>query len=1149
MLRRTGRGQSKQATRSVLRTRLLLQFAENPMANAATTTRPAAAHLLLLGEPRLLMADTSAHPLERKDAALLALLAVDGATPRSKAASLLWPDVDDDAARNNLRQRLHRLRKRAARDVAVSVNDVLRLADDVIHDLTGLQGRLADDAAAGTGELLGSFDYEDCVDLNEWVAIAREQWRAARRNALAEIASRLETEGHIALALQYAERLVVDDPLLEHAHRRLMRLHYLRGDRAAALAAFARCREVLARHLKAQPARETLELGRLVEASGALPVPAAPPRPVAVLRPPRLVGRDTEWQLLQQAWHQERIALVAGEPGIGKTRLLTDFAGAQKNVLVTGARPGDARVPYALLARLLRAALQCHPIALDTWVRDELARLVPELGALPPERLEPVRLQRAAAHAISQCRDAGLEAIVVDDLHFADEASLEALLALVGAERDTTWRWLFGVRANEEPTQVAGWRRVADPAVLVEVLLGPLDAIAIEALLESLALPDFEPRVWAEPLARHTGGNPLFILETLNALLAQEATRLTGNVANLPAPGSVGQLIERRLTQLSAPALRLARVAALAGQDFSVELAAQVLGAHPLDLTEAWRELETAQVIRDNAFAHDLIFEATLRSIPAPIARLLHREIALYLDQQGVAPARIGQHWSEAHEWARAGAAYVTAAKAALQASRRVEEVGYWDAAYNCFQRAAMHAEAFQARSESVESLLVVGSAERAFVVTQELLALARSDAERLDAMVAHATVQLMAMEHDKAIATARESILLARELAARWREYDASLLLAIGLAQAQRAAEGVEILEPFRLLVESEGDRAQRYKFWSNLAYVLQVANLRQQCVEALARAIALAEALGNLAEVQTCTVNLAGALSNLGRVEEALRLAERADRLRERLGDLNSVPSAALDSQFGQLLMAAGRFGPALARLEAAATCFREAGHAPWLAIVQNYLADTLFRLGQPGRAQQALGPLGDGVLPGTRARRLMLEARLARSAGRSPLAKLQQAVDLLGESDPYMRVLAQLEMSGELPAQEAADLCVELQACAEEIEHAGVALKVRVLRAEHLLRANDVPAAVEAIRSVGPVDGAVSPWDMYLPEAWWIAFRVFEAAGDEQAALDALRTAVDWINERALPQVPDEFKDSFLNRNPVNRAILTTATRRLR
>ena len=1148
MLRRTKRRTSRESARTVLRTRLLLQFAELPMGNAATSTRPAAANLLLVGEPRLLLADGSAHPLERKDAALLAILAVDGATPRGKAASLLWPDVGEDAARNNLRQRLHRLRKRAGRDLALSVNDVLRLAGDVGHDLTGLQSRLGDDAAASTGELLGTFEYEDCIDLNDWVAIAREQWRAARRNALAEIASRLETEGHVALALQYAERLVTDDPLLEHAHRRLMRLHYLRGDRAAALAAFARCRQVLAHHLKAQPARETLELSRLVEASGVLPVPVAAPRPVAVLRPPRLVGRDTEWQLLQQAWQQERIALVIGEPGIGKTRLLTDFAGAQPNVLLTGARPGDARVPYALLARLLRTASQRHALAFEPWVRDELARLLPELGAPPPDRLEAVRLQRAATQALQAWREAGLQAVVVDDLHFADEASLEAVLALIDAERHAGLRWLLGVRANERPAQLAEWRRLADPGLLVEVQLAPLDAAAIEALLASLALPDLDPRAWAEPLARHTGGNPLFILETLNALLAQDGTRLTGTVANLPAPGSVGQLIERRLGQLSAPALRLARVAALAGQDFSAELAAQVIGTHALDLTEAWRELESAQVIRENAFAHDLIFEATLRSIPVPIARLLHREIARYLGQRAAPPVRIGHHRSQAHEWALAGAAYVAAAQLALQGSRRVEEVAHWDAAYDCFQRAGMRAEAFRARSESVESLLVVASVERARAVSEDLLALAEGDAEQLEARLAHANVQLMAVEFDNAIGTARAAIELARKLGAPWREFDAALLLAIGLAQAQRAGEGVAVLEPFRLLVEREGDRAQRYKFWSNLAYVLQVANLRRQCVHALMQAIDLAEMLGNLAEVQTCTCNLAGAMSNLGRVEEGLRLAQRAHHLRERLGDLDSVPSAALDSQLGQLLLAAGKLGRAVAHFEAAAGCFRAAGHAPWLAVVENHLADALLLLGQPARARRALSPLGAGVLRATRGRRLLVEARLERAAGRPGRAKVREATEVLAEGEPYMLLLAQLEATHEMAANEAAGMCAGLQARAEEIEHFGIAIKLRLLRAQHLLRSGDGQAASAAFRSAMPFDGAVGPWDMYLPEAWWIGFQIFDSLGSGNDALAALRAAVAWINGNALPDVPAEFQDSFLNRNAINRSILTTASRRL-
>ena len=338
---------------------------------AAGTSTQTGIRLQLLGEPKLDLGG-EAFPLERKDAALLALLAVDGATTRGKAAALLWPDVDDDAARNNLRQRLHRLRRRAGRDVAVTTADVLRLADGVSHDLSNATELLAQDAGSVAGELLGSLDYADCEQLDEWLRAAREHWRGTRRNALAEIAAKLEREGHIALALQYSERLLADDPLREHAHRQLMRLHYLRGDRAAALAVFERCRELLQRELGTTAGNETLELAALIESSGTLPSPAVVAKPVSVLRPPKLVGRDAEWSELEIAWQQKRFALVCGEPGIGKTRLLSDFVARHDGAIIVGARPGDARVPFALLARLLRRSSSAMHRSLRTGRGAEL---------------------------------------------------------------------------------------------------------------------------------------------------------------------------------------------------------------------------------------------------------------------------------------------------------------------------------------------------------------------------------------------------------------------------------------------------------------------------------------------------------------------------------------------------------------------------------------------------------------------------------------------------------------------------------------------------------------------------------------------------------------------------------------------------------
>src|SRR5262249_46559626 len=148
-----------------------------------------------------------------------------------------------------------------------------------------------------------------------------------------------------------------------------------------------------------------------------------------------------------------------------------------------------------------------------------------------------------------------------------------------------------------------------------------------------------------------------------------------------PQPSTVGALIDRRLSQLSPLALKLARAAALAGPEFSADLAVAVLDTHPLDIAEPWRELESAQVMRESAFAHDLIHEAVRGSVPTPIARLLHRRNAVYLVAQQAKPASVAPHWAQAQEWQLAAEAHVAAARQAQAASQRGHEAEHWQEA------------------------------------------------------------------------------------------------------------------------------------------------------------------------------------------------------------------------------------------------------------------------------------------------------------------------------------------------------------------------------------------------------------------------------------------------------------------------------------
>lgn len=1180
-------------SRADFRMRQMLRFSELPMAATPTAER-SSVQILLLGTPRLAPSGAAHHALERKDAALLALLAIDGALPRARAAALLWPDADDDKARNNLRQRLFRLRRTATRDVVIA-ESVLRLAEGVEHDLDELPRRLNDDPAAGAGELLGDFDYNDCPDLADWVRAAREQWRLGHRNALIELAAQCESRREIARALIYAERAVAEDPLHEHAHRRVMRLHYLRGDRSAALAAYERCRGVLERELKATPGAETRELLALITASGTLPGAAPAPTSVGILRPPRLVGRDAEWSRLRELESAGGVALVRGEAGIGKTRLLADFVASRQDALMVGARPGDARVPYSLLVRLLRALLARTAATTETWVRAELSRILPELGEAPRARLDELRLRQAVRQVLESGRRVGSEPaialIAIDDLQFADGASLDLLLALVAAEDRPAGEdvdvdaaapdavaqaarqevmpplvWLLGVRGGEMPARLGEWLGESVSTGVIEIDLRSLDVEQIAALVDSLAIPGLEAARWAQPLARHTGGNPLFILETLRTLLPHSARAPESDAARLPIPSSVGELIERRLQQLSPDALRLARAAALAGQDFSVELASRVLQRHALDLSEAWRELEDAQVIRAGAFAHDLIFEATLRSVPAPIAQLMHRDIAGYLEGQGSPPARVAQHWFGAQEWGRAGDASVAAALQARRASQRSLEVEHWQRAAECFERAGRANASFDARCASIEALILMQGTERAGEVAETLVRDARTRAQRVAALTARALVRLMAADTTSGIADAREAYELAAVVEetgvdlpptsiavgafdARWARFEAARLLAVGLSQDGRAEDALPLIEPFREVIELTGTPEQRFKFWSDYAYTLNSAKRLRLTADALARSIDIARHSGDFAELASNTSNLALVQANLGRVDEALEQSLRARAVHEHLGETSGPTGAAIDMYTGWMSGAVGRYREAIASLDAALACFRRDAKSVFVAVAQHHLALVMLDLGQVARASKLIeGPAPE--MTSVHARRKMLAGRIERRLGRRGEDEVREALAILGDKgDRFILMLALIEEAMLLTPAAAAVRCLDVQRMAEGIEYFGVASKARWLHARFLLTAEDPKAAAAVLRNWPAQLANVPPADLYRGETFWIAFEVYAAAGDATAARRALEDGVAWVRETALPNVPDEFRDSFLDRNPTNRAMLTAATRKTR
>jgi DNA-binding SARP family transcriptional activator len=1099
----------------------------------------------------VVLPDGRTHVLERHDAALLAMLALQGPTPRNHAGALLWPDVDVKAAQSNLRQRLFRLKRRVGAAIVES-EPALALAAGVTHDLDADASEAAGALDPRGSQLLGGLDYSDFGELSDWVSQARDRQRARVRDWLARAASELERDGRIAEALRLAERLVVEDRSAEHAQRRVMRLHYRRGDRGAALAAFTRCCDALAEDMGTVPGPETRELAALIERSGTLPAAVAAPSPVAVLRPPTLVGRDPAWAEIEAAWQRGQVVLIRGDAGAGKTRLASDFAAAHGEAEICRARPGDAQVPYALFVRLLGALIDRHGAAPPAWVEGEFARLLPGLSVAPaPGKLETLRMRQALGAAMAHWQVQGLLVLVIDDLQFADEASLELLFAwLAQGPRPQV---LMTLRAGEAPSAVTAWTDQATRSDLCTIDLAALDREAIAALIESLAISGLEVTAWIEPLRRHTGGNPLFLLETLMAELMIDGSAPARPGATLAAPARVGLLLEQRLQRLRPSALRLARVAAVAGPDFSVEIAARVLASHALDLADDWALLEHAHILRDGAFAHDLILEATRRTVPGPIAQVLHGAIAAALEAgtpaSASAPARIAEHWWQAEAWDRAAAQFERAAGDAFARSRPQEELQLWDRAALCHERAGDPDAAFVARARAIDPAIINGPNDQVALRAEALLAASRNDAQRLAALLAQAKHFGTNTDHALAAPAAAEALALARRLGRVQGEFLAATILGVALAYTGQVEAGIALFDAMAPRVEDIADPMTRGGFCSAFGAALHSAGRLDDSIAWIRRAIELGERTGDLNDLAINVGNLAALLGRTGRHAQALEAAERAHALHLRLGGPQGVPYAVSQLNLAMFYLVPGRYDDALAALERGRVAGQFGNATALLATVEHHLANLFLQLGQPARARQALTPLADDAPPIRQARRAVIDARIDEYAQRPASDPLLAVLRSCGKGlTPIDRFGIELAIAAALPPDESLARCPELRAAALAHGQPSVAVSALIREADAWRRAGEAGRAAAAARTA-VTEAAERGWhDMHAPVFWWLAVQALDAGGAADEAVAALRTGTRWI-EGALPHVPQAFVNGYLQRSHGVPELIAMARARLR
>ena len=600
--------------------------------------------------------------------------------------------------------------------IGLRADAALRIDVDAFHRLLAAcqtHGHAADEACAACVEPLAAaaalyrddfmagFSLRDSPAWDDWQFFQRE----SLRRELASVLRRL-TGAYIALgryddAIASARRWLALDPLHEPAHRSIMRLCAWTGQRAAALRQYQTCARALDHELGVAPLEATTRLydairhdrlppppsvrapGATQDMRGAVPrpapaasaeaeAPAAPPvraatggalaAPAVAPASTGLVGRAEEWKALRGAYDaigdSGGVVALAGEAGIGKTRLAEEFtASARANggatVIATRCYDGEASLAYAPLVAALRTAVTRDAIARQLaelpghWLV-EAARLAPEIARLRPGLPPAPPLDSPGAQGqffeglrqvlLAACRGPKPGILLFDDVQWADSASLDVLTYLARRLHDAPLCLLLTWRPSEAPgrsriRQLLAEGQRAGSATFIT--LSRLSADAVRELLLARLPGAQTPSDMAQRLYEETEGVPFFIIEYLSALSQGSPVAAREHWS---LPGGIRELLHSRLSGVEGTSAQVLAAAAVIGRWFDFETLRAVSGRGEEETIAALEDLLARGLIRELAasagplpaydFSHDKLRSQVYDEISLARRRLLHRRVA-----------------------------------------------------------------------------------------------------------------------------------------------------------------------------------------------------------------------------------------------------------------------------------------------------------------------------------------------------------------------------------------------------------------------------------------------------------------------------------------------------------------------------------------
>ena len=681
----------------------------------------------------------------------------------------------------------------------------------------------------------------------------------------------------------------------------------------------------------------------------------APPRPG--VRLPPFVGRRRDLEHLERHLRGQGppLLLLAGEPGIGKSRLLRVAAERARDhawrVLEGGCQRRGGQESYAPLLDALAGHLRIQtPAQLRADLRGcaWLVRLLPELAGgpieplpgwtLPPEQ-ERRLLFAAAGRFLANVAGPAGTLLLLDDLHWAGADALDLLttvvrstsvvgLRLVGAYRDTEVQ-----PGDDLSTMLAD---LAQAGLATQRTLAPLTPEETGQLLDGLLDGADDQTTLREQVVQRTGGVPFFVVscaQTLRLGAGTEDGADTGGAERVP--WDVAQGIRQRVAALSEVAREVLGVASVLGRVVQPPLLTAVAEQPERAVLAALDAASQARLLVEDGqtyqFAHDLIREVVEADVGVARRLWLHRRVAQVLEEAPGTPPLdlLAYHYSRSGEHGKAAAYLEQAGDRAVARAAHAAAEGYY--------------------REAVERMEGLGWVHAAAGVREKLGAVLLT-AARYGAALA-------------ALEPAAEACRCAGDL-----EGEGRVTAQIGLAYGRhgKPVEGLARLQPVLERLDAGDPSVGLARLYLALAYLYHFTEQPRQALVAAERASALAAALGDNIILGEAEAVRGVVLDYLGRVEEALLALAGAINLTEATGQVFWLCDALnMTAHIYDLL---GQFAQARPCIDRALAVAERAGDQYWIAFLPFHLGFIAFYAGDWAqarrygeRAAELLGQIG--------------------------------------------------------------------------------------------------------------------------------------------------------------------------------------------